>query len=227
MRGVLFVALLCGGCGEVLETPSDAPDPDGPIVDGPEEPEEVSVAALRAIPDGPANVTVVVTHTYLRQRNLHLQRDQSGPGLSMFVPAAMPLPDMVPGNTVKLHVTQMGTFSGNKQILAATIVENDNGSANLDALSQLLTIAPNEDLEGELVRIQRGTVTAHTPPNIFTVQLSSNAIIKLFSPAGVQVGLCVGATFDLRAVVVEFMGEYEVDSADVLDYANVITTACP
>jgi hypothetical protein len=215
MRSYVGLVLLVG-CGTVTSNP-DAP-PAGPM--------NVSVADLRQLPDGATDVTVDVTHTYLRQRNLHFQRDQGGPAVMWFVPAAEALPVIELGNTVKLHVTQMGTFQGNRQILAAEIVSNDGQRANIDALAQQLTVAPNEDLEGELVRIEAGTVVSHTPPNLFMVRLTSNTIIELFSPVGAQVGLCPNATFNLRAPVIEFMGAYEVASTVATDYSMVVTTAC-
>jgi hypothetical protein len=222
MREVL-VGMMLIACGNVTSQLPDAP----PVVDpdASDEPERVSMSELRELPDGPTNVTVVVTHTYLRQRNFHLQADQSGPAVSLFVPANMTPPVIQIGNTVELHVTQVSTFDGNKQISAATVITNDGAVANLDAISQQLTVAPNEDLEGELVRIQRGTVMNLIPPT-FTVQLSSNAIIDLFSPVGVEAGLCMGATFDVRAPVIEFQGTYEVASTVVTDFTNVNTAGC-
>jgi hypothetical protein len=213
---VCLGAVVLLGCGTVTSNPDASPP--GPM--------EVTVAELRQLPDGAADVTVDVTHSYLRQRNLHFQHDQGGPAVSWFVPAADPLPAIALGNTVKLHVTQIGTFMGNRQITAAEILSNDDRAASLDALAQQLTIAPNEDLEAELVRIEGGVVVQITPPNNFMVRLGSNAVIVLFSPVGTQAGLCMNAKFDVRAPVIEFQGAYEVVSTVATDFSMVDTTGC-
>jgi hypothetical protein len=221
------IGLLLVGCGSVQ---SDNPSADAPDVqvDAPAPPMPVTMTELRALPDGPVNVALEPSRvTYLRNRNIHLQATTVGPAISMFVPAGVPLPMATIGNTIELHVTELTTFEGNKQITKATLVSNDDANTDVSGLIQTLVTAPNEDLESELVKIARGTVVQIVPPNTFQIRLTSNATLELFSPVGAIVGLCVGATFDVTAVVTEFMGRHEVTSVLATDYANVDRTACP
>ena len=66
-------------------------------------------------------------------------------------------PAVVAGDRVSLHVTELGTKRGNKAITEATIIFNEPGSANVDALKLDLAegagIAPSEALESKLVGV--------------------------------------------------------------------------
>jgi len=214
------------GCGAVEDNQAiDA----APIQDDtPPEPMRVTLAQLRALPDGPVNVILEPSRiTYVRAgRNFHIQADAPGPATSVFT-AATGTPPGVIGNTIEIHVTELATFDGNKQIMTTAAVDNDNIVASVSDLAQTLTVVPSEDLESELVKIERGTVTAVQPPNTFTVQLTNGTLVKLFSPVGSQVGLCQGATFDLLAPVIEFQGAHEVTSTVMTDFTNVNVQACP
>jgi hypothetical protein len=223
----LTLGLLLVGCGSVKSDTPLADAPDVPV-DTPEPPTPVTLTELRALPDGPVNVALEASRvTYLRNRNVHLQANTVGPAIFIFVPAGATPPMATIGNTIELHVTELATFEGNKEITRATIIANDNANTDVTGLAQTLTTAPNEDLESELVKIARGTVVQIVPPNTFQIQLTSTALLELFSPVGLSVGLCVGATFDVTAVVTEFMGRHQVVSLLATDYANVNTLNCP
>lgn len=209
------------GCGEVENALPDAP----PIeIDAPDEPPvRMTLSELRVLPDGPANALVEeVRVTYVRNRNPHLQVDPIGPAIFLFVPQSAPPPGLEVGNTVDLHVTEMGTFEGNREITAAEIVANDGGSFDVRSLAQILMTAPNEDFESELVLVQRGTVVQMAPPNTFIVQLINGTTFELFSPAGAQAGIdCLNTSFDVLSVVTEFMGKHQVVATSPDDFANV------
>jgi hypothetical protein len=227
MRFVLVSLLV--GCGSV-QSPQTADAPSGESDAPDEEPIRMTIAELRALPDGPTNVRLEPARvTYIRNRSPHLQVNTVGPAIFVFVPANAPSPGLEIGNTVELHVTEVSTFEGNRQISTMTVLSNDNGNFDVSTLVQTLTNAPNEDLESELVRIQRGSVTEFSPPNRFVIQLITNATFELFSPVGAQVGLdCIGTSFDVIGVVAEFMGRHQVVANVAEDFSNVNRPAgCP
>lgn len=68
-------------------------------------------------------------------------------------------PHVVAGDSVSLHVTELGTKRGNKAITKATIIDNTPGRSDVDAMKVDLTagqgIEPNAALESKVVKLDR------------------------------------------------------------------------
>jgi hypothetical protein len=96
----------------------------------------------------------------------------------------------------------------------------------VEPLVQDLTsgIPPGEDLESELVRV-RGAV-------VETLD-GRDATIRYGTATGVAVrfedvpSLCVGAAFDILAVVTDWDGTHQIQTWRLADLTNVDTTPCP
>jgi hypothetical protein len=195
--------------------------------------EPLSISELRALPDGPVDVRLEPTHvTYVRQANgttIFLQTEVLGAAIAVFKGTAEPPLEVAIGNRIELQVTSLTTFGGNKEINGELVLDNDEGAFDVNNLVQLLTVVPDEELESELVRIVGGTIV-EASANIFQVRLASNAIVEMFAPSGLGLGLCVGATFDAVGVISEFVGtagsKHTLQCVNTSDLTNVSLAGC-
>lgn len=190
----------------------------------------VSIAELREMPDGPVDVVLEPTYvTYVRGINpatTYFQTDAPGPAIAVFRGVAEPPLEVMVGNRIEFHVTSVETFNGNKQIDGEVLLAEDD-AFDVNTLAQLLTVVPDETFESELVRIRGATIMEVTPPNIFQVQLASNVVVEMFSPIGISLGLCVGATFDAVGVISEFAAtKHTLQAFNNADFTNISTAAC-
>jgi hypothetical protein len=125
-----------------------------------------------------------------------------------------------------MHATSVASFNGTKEIDAHDAVVPVSSGNDVTGLIQALTtldVAPSEDLEGELVSVIGGTVTAIAGRNVTIDYASQTGVTMRVADASI---LCVGATFDVLAVVTEFNTTHQVESFSSDDITNINTTEC-
>jgi len=228
------VGIFATACGSVSESNVDAGDP----IDAASDALDITpatIAELRAAADGPVNALLEgVVVTYVQANGFFVQLDRTGPGLQVFTANAGV--DVSIGNRVDLHVTNMATFMGNKQIDAHTVVENDGG--NLDVLVNLAqdVVAAGqvlgEDLEGELAVAGVAFVNPIQVGVSYLVEYNLGGApqqVSLFHPfAGVLDTCAVGAPIRIeRSVITEFNGQHQFNAANAGEVVVADPLMCP
>jgi hypothetical protein len=137
-------------------------------------------------------------------------------------------PTVTAGDVIQMLVTEVGQAHNFEQIVAHGPITQVGHMhpANFNTLYESLnssTIPPNEDRESELVRITNATVAAIAGSSLM-VNYGSVADTPVIV---VDTGLfCVGTTFDVRAVVVQWDDTYSVRSWRSSDFSNIDNSAC-
>lgn len=132
------------------------------------------------------------------------------------------------GDLITVHVTNVASFNGNKEIAAHDIEVLQSFGNNLSGLHQDLSdgIAPTEDLESELVRVVGATVAAIDFQEV-TLAYGTSSDVRFMTDDSWPV--CVGALLDItEAVVTEVAsGTHQLESFDATaDTANIDVSGC-
>lgn len=192
-------------------------------------PTPATIAELRAMADGPVNALLEDVYvTYVRTKGFYVQSIPTGPAIYYYTNTVDPVTlGIVAGNKIDLHVTELGSYNGLREIVAAAVDANDGGSYPVDGMAQDLSagagIPPGEDHESELVKLTGVTVMSGGG-NDFTIRYGTGPTEAAFYS---YIGTCVGATLDIvRAVVEENNGSYTIKNFYQDDLTNVDPSGC-
>ncbi len=194
------------------------------------EPLEVSLAELRAMLDGVVDVVLSDVYvTYVRDVGYYLQAEQTGPAIFVYTSS---VPTVAVGNRISLAVTELATYGGLKEIVAASVLGNDHGSFDVHTnLAQDLAagsgLLVDENLESELVVVGPATAVSGFGRDWVVEYGSTPSQAALYVQPGVTTGLCAGATFNLvRGLVMDLGGAYEISAYSTEDIVIVSSAAC-
>ena len=166
-----------------------------------------------------------VSITYVQPYGFYTQEVRTGPGLFFFMGTTW-VPNVAPGDLLDARIRRLDSYNGNTQV-ASFEYNIYSGDGDVSDLVQDLSegLPPSEDLESELVKVTGATVTAITDTDLtISYGTASDVSMGVTSPGS----LCVGATFDVLAVVTEWSPDtlHRIQSFAVADLSNIVDTAC-
>lgn len=222
-RLALIVLLAANGCALIDGIGGDGDDgnPDEPDVP------KTDIAELRA--QGPQSTDVLLVDvmlTYRTPEGFFLQDDPEGPGIFVNEGSA---PGIDVGNEVTLEVFDVSLVGENLQITESFVVEHtfsftpaeleDAFASPIDVLDQ----SPGPAHNGRLIRLTGARTETEINPGNFSLSSASNLnwFGDLFSPVAFDVGLCVGSTFDLVAVVQLFDQRFQIEAFKPEDFRRL------
>jgi len=185
-----------------------------------------TIADVRAAADGAIDIMLCnVFVTYVFEDGYFIQVEATGPGIEVYEGTSW-TPDVAVGDEINMHATNVTSYNGTKEIDAHDAVVQVSTGNDVTTLIQALStldVSPSEDLESELVSVIGATVTGIAGRNVTIDYASQTGVTMRVADTSI---LCVGATFDVLAVVTEFNTAHQVESFSSADFSNIDTSAC-
>jgi len=189
------------------------------------------MSELRATEDGETTGTYCGTVTYVADIGWAFQEGPEGPGIFVFEGFDWENPDaLAPGDDVEVEVNEVSSFRGTKQVAGYDALTITPEAVDVEDLIQDLSdgTLPSEDLEGELVLVSDATVTEVEDDGDVVISYGTAEGV-IFRPDDVT-DFCVGATFDVLAIVNEWEFDeiHRIQSYNVeMDVTSFDDGACP
>jgi len=195
-----------------------------------------SLAELRAlIPAGPSDPMAVdhplesVIVTYVGSSEFFIQTGPAGPGILVYEGSGWAA-DVEAGDEIALTVTEVANWRGNQQITAHAPIGEPLSTGN-DTSGWVQDLGagsntPQEDFEHELVGLTGALVTAIAGGNEITISYGTVSDVLLVTSGYVHPDLCVGAVFDIQAVVTQFNDQHQITSWSSTDFTMIDTGGC-
>jgi hypothetical protein len=230
-RNLILTGILIGLSCLLIACGDDDPAGPGGGDTGP-----LTLAELRAlIPAGPSDPVTVdhplesVIVTYVGSSEFFIQAGPAGPALQVYEGSGW-VADVEVGDEISLTVTAVANWRGNQQITAHAPIGEPLSTAN-DVSGWVQDLGagpstPHEDFEHELVGLTGALVTAIAGGNEITISYGTVSDVPLVTSGYVHPDLCVGAVFDIQAVVTQFDDRHQITSWSSTDFTMIDTGGC-